>query len=394
MTDRTIIHIDMDCFFAAVEQRDNPNLRGKPVVICGSPDRRSVVSTASYEARKFGISSGSSAFSARLKCPDAAFVEGNPDKYVYASSRLMRILKDYTSEVEIASVDEAFMDITGCELVCGPPESIAWSIKDRVKKELGLTCSIGIAPNKLVAKMASGLHKPDGLTVVLPGEEQSFLSKLPVGKLYGVGEKTQQVLHRLGVGTVFDLTLVPRDVLVRYFGVGGECLYHASRGIDDSPVIPYYKSHSAKSMGHEHTFDRDVNNPRAVLGTLLWLSEKLGRRLRQGNYFANNVTVKLRFADFKTITRCCMLRTPTNLERVIFPCAKELLLASWQDRKMLRLLGVCAGGLVRSQSVQLELFGVENNRRYKKMVEAVDKIRDRFGERAIRYAGSFSAYVV
>ena len=384
----------MDCFFAAVEQRDNPNLRGKPVVICGSPDRRSVVSTASYEARKFGISSGSSAFSARLKCPDAAFVEGNPDKYVHASSRLMRILKDYTSEVEIASVDEAFMDITGCELVCGPPESIAWSIKDRVKNELGLTCSIGVAPNKLVAKMASGLHKPDGLTVVLPGEEQSFLSKLPVGKLYGVGEKTQQVLHRLGVGTVFDLTLVPQDVLVRYFGVGGECIYYASRGIDDSPVIPYYKSHNAKSMGHEHTFDRDVNNPRAVLGTLLWLSEKLGRRLRQGNYFANNVTVKLRFADFKTITRCSMLRTPTNLERVIFPCAKELLLASWQDRKMLRLLGVCAGGLVRSQSVQQELFGVESSRRYKKMVEAVDKIRDRFGERAIRYAGSFSAYAV
>ncbi len=384
----------MDCFFAAIEQRDNPNLRGRPVVICGSPDRRSVVSTASYEARKFGIGSGSSAFSARLKCPDAAFVEGNSDKYTYASSRLMQILKDVTSEVEIASVDEAFVDITGCEAIFGPPETIAWSIKDRVKKELGLTCSIGIAPNKLVAKMASGLHKPDGLTVVLPGEEQSFLSKLPIGKLYGVGEKTQQVLHKLGVGTVFDLTLVPRDVLVRHFGVGGECLYHASRGIDDSPIIPYYKSYSAKSMGHEHTFDRDVNNPRAVFGTLLWLSEKLGRRLRKGNYFANNITVKLRFADFKTITRCCPLRTPTNLERVIFPCAKELLLASWKDRKMLRLLGVCAGTLARSQSVQLELFGVGNNKRYKRLVETVDKIRDRFGERAIRYAGSLSAYAV
>jgi len=391
---RTIIHIDMDCFFAAIEQRDNPNLRGKPVVICGSPDRRSVVSTASYEARKFGIGSGSSAFSARLKCPDAAFVEGNHEKYIYASGRLMQILKDVTSEVEIASVDEAFVDITGCEAMYGPPESVAWSIKDRVKKELGLTCSVGVAPNKLVAKMASGMHKPDGLTVVLPGEEQIFLAKLPVGKLYGVGEKTRQVLHKLGVRTVFDLTLVPRDVLVRHFGVGGECLYHASRGIDDSPVVPYYKSHSAKSMGHEHTFDRDVNNPRAIFGTLLWLSEKLGRRLRKGNYFASNITIKLRFADFTTITRGSMLRTPTNVERVIFPCAKRLLLASWKDRKMLRLLGVCAGSLARSQSVQQELFGVENNQRYKKMVEAVDEIRDRFGDKSIRYAGSLSAYVI
>jgi len=306
----------------------------------------------------------------------------------------MQILKDVTSEVEIASVDEAFVDITGCEAICGSPESVAWSIKDRVKKELGLTCSIGVAPNKLVAKVASGMHKPDGLTIILPGEEQSFLSKLPVGKLYGVGEKTQQVMHRLGVRTVFDLTLVPRDVLVRHFGVAGECLYHASRGIDDSPVIPYYKSHSAKSMGHEHTFDKDVNSEKAVFGTLLWLSEKLGMRLRKGNYFANNITVKIRFADFKTITRCSMLRTPTNLERVIFPCAKELLLASWKERKMLRLLGVCAGSLARSQSVQQELFGVENNRRYKKMVEAVDKIRDRFGDKSIRYAGSLSAYAV
>ncbi|MBN1593607.1 MAG: DNA polymerase IV, partial [Candidatus Coatesbacteria bacterium] len=288
----------------------------------------------------------------------------------------------------------AFMDITGCELIFGPPEHLAWAIKDRIKKELGLTCSIGIAPNKLLAKVASGLHKPDGLTVVLPGEEQSFLAKLPVGKIYGIGEKTQQALHKLGVNTVFDLTLVPKDVLVHHFGVGGECLYHASRGIDDSPVIPYYKSHSAKSMGHEHTFDRDVNNPIAVFGTLLWLCEKLGRRLRKGNYYAGNITIKLRFADFTTINRGCMLRTPTDLERVLFPYAKRLLLTSWKERKMLRLLGVCASNLARSQKVQQELFGIESNRRYKKLVEAADKIRDKFGERAIRFASSLSAYAV
>ncbi|HUT03432.1 MAG TPA: DNA polymerase IV [bacterium] len=389
---RTIIHVDMDCFFAAVEQRDNPKLRGKPVIICGSPDRRSVVATASYEARKFGIQSGSSAFSARLKCPNAAFVEGNPDKYLYASSRLIGILKDYTSEVEVFSIDEAFLDISGCEPLFGPPESVAWSMKERVKKELGLTCSVGIAPNKLVAKIASGLHKPDGLTVVLPGEEQSFLGKLPVGKLWGVGEKTQRVLNRLGVRTVFDLTLVPKEILTSHFGVIGECLYFASRGIDNSPIIPYYNSHDAKSMGHEHTFDRDVNNPRAIFGTLLWLCEKLGRRLRKGRYFATNVTVKLRFADFTTITRALMLRTPTNLEGVIFSNAKRLLLASWKERRMLRLIGVTGGGLVRAPCVQLELFGIADNQRYRRMVEAADRIRDRFGERAIRHGGSLSAY--
>ena len=389
---RTIIHIDMDCFFAAVEQRDNPKLRGRPVVICGSPDRRSVVSTASYEARKFGIQSGSSAFSARLKCPEAAFVEGNPEKYLYASSRLIKILKDYTSEVEVFSVDEAFLDISGCETLFGPPENVAWSIKERVKKELGLTCSVGIAPNKLVAKIASALHKPDGLTVVLPGEEQSFLAKLPVGKLWGVGEKTKRVLNRLGVRTVFDLTLVPKEILKSYFGVIGEYLYLASRGIDNSPVIPYYESHNARSMGHEHTFDRDVNDPRVVFGTLLWLCEKLGRRLRKGKYFATNVTVKLRFADFTTITRGMTVRTPTNLERVIFSNAKRLLLASWKGQQMLRLIGVTGGGLVREPCMQLELLGIANNPRYRRMVEAVDKIRDRFGERAIRYAGSLLAY--
>ena len=391
---RTIIHIDMDCFFAAIEQRDNPKLRGKPVVICGDPDRRSVVSTASYEARKYGINSGSSAFSARLRCPHAEFVEGNPDKYIFASSRLVKILKDYTSEVEIASVDEAFMDITGCETTVGPPESVAWSIKERVKSELGLTCSIGMASNKLIAKVASGLHKPDGLTVILPGEEQSFLSKLPVGKLYGVGEKTQQVLHNLGVQTVFDLTLVPKETLIRQFGVVGDCLYQMCRGIDDSPVIPYYKDHQAKSMGHEHTFDRDVGDPWKLLGTLLWLSEKLGRRLRKGNYFAGNLTLKLRFADFTTITRASTLRAPTCMDRVLFQYAKRLLCASWQSGKMLRLIGISGGHLMHSRGVQLELFGIQSNQRYKRLVETVDEIRDRYGDKAIRYAGSLSAYAV
>jgi len=390
--ERTILHIDMDCFFAAIEQRDNPNLRNRPVIVCGDPQRRSVVSTASYEARRFGVTSGNSVFLARLRCPDAVFVEGNPDKYLFASTRMVKILKDYTPQVELFSVDEAFLDITGSTRLFGSSENVAWSIKRRIREELDLGCSIGIAPNKLLAKIASGLHKPDGLTVVLPGEEQSFLDNLPVEKLWGVGEKTQRVLAKLGVRTVFDLRLVPREVLVQYFGVVGDCLYLMARGIDQSPVIPYYQPQEPKSMGHEFTFARDVANVDCALATLLSLSDKVARRLRQDGWLAASVTLKLRFADFKTITRSSTLRTPTNWDRAIFAQAKSLLLSAWDRRRPLRLIGVTAGRLIRSTDLQLELFDLERAERYRRVVEAVDRIRDRFGERAIGYAASLGRY--
>ena len=298
----TILHVDLDAFFAAVEQRDRPELRGRPVVVggAGGSDARGVVSAASYEARRFGIHSAMPLRTAAALCPDAVFLPVDGARYVAASGEVMAILARFTPRVEPISIDEAFLDVAGSEALFGPPEAIAHAIKAAVRSEVGLTASVGVASTKLVAKIASDLQKPDGLVVVRAGAEATFLAPLPIRRLWGIGEKTRLALADFGVRTIGDLATIPPDALRRRFGEHGARLAERARGIDPSPVEP---SQDAKSVSHEHTFDVDTSDREVIERTLLGLSEGVAARLRAAGLRAGVVAVKVRDSEFATHTR-------------------------------------------------------------------------------------------
>jgi len=381
VTGRTILHVDLDAFFASVEQRDRPELRGRPVIVGGGggEDARGVVSAASYEARVFGVHSAMSLREAYRRCPDGVFLPVDGRRYQAASREVMTILRRFTPLVEPISIDEAFLDVTGSAALFGDGASIARQIREAVRAEVGLTASVGVATNKLVAKIASDLRKPDGLVVVPPGEEADFLAPLAIGRLWGVGEKTAAALAEYAVRTIGDLAALPADLIERRFGKHGASLVERASGIDPDPV---HEGDPAKSVGHEHTFDVDTSDPEVIERTLLAMADGVAGRLRSAGVRAGTIAVKIRDSSFRTITRQRTLAEPTDLTEPIFRAALEL--ARPQIRGMrVRLLGVSASNL--GEREQLALFEPVEPRR-RRAVEAADQLRRRYGERAVTRA--------
>ncbi len=377
---RTILHVDLDAFFAAVEQRDRPELRGKPVIVGGGgPNQRGVVSAASYEARAFGVHSAMPLRTAGRLCPHGVFLPVDGAKYSAVSKDVMRVLRRFTPAVEPISIDEAFLDVTGSRRMFGDGPAIGRQIKEAVRTEIGLTISVGVATTKLVAKIASDLRKPDGLVVVEPGDEASFLAPLPITRLWGVGEKSALALREYGVRTIGDLAALPDDLLERRFGKYGGSIGMRARGIDDDPVAG---RDPAKSIGHEHTFDVDTSDRDQIERTLLAMSEGVSERLRDSGVKATTITVKIRDTTFRTITRRRTLPDPTDLTEPIFRTALELARPEVRGIRI-RLLGVTASGL--GERDQLALFAPDDPRR-RRAVEAADAVRHRFGEQAITRA--------
>jgi DNA polymerase-4 len=384
---RTIVHIDMNAFFASVEQMCNPSLRGKPLIICGDPDGRSVVSTASYEARKFGVSSGMSVGDAKRRCPDGLYMEGNPRKYVYYSLQLFQVYSRFTAVVEPFSIDEAFLDLS-CTEYGGFDKARSSGIA--IKEEIGscfpgLLASVGIGPNKYIAKMASFLEKPDGLVIIRDQLEfRKIFWPMEVDALWGVGEKTKNLLNKLGIFSVAQLANAPLNILKGHMGENGDALRCLAWGEDDSPVIPYYQGIPAKSMGHEHTLDSDIGDLDSMEGVLLRLSDQVGRRLRKENCRARTICVKLRFPDFVTIQRQTSLSRHIDDDIEIFRVARVLLRENIKGRKV-RLLGVTASNLEYSGRGVNYLF-LEQERKAC-LAATVDSLKDKFGENILIRAG-------
>jgi DNA polymerase-4 len=379
--ERAIIHLDLDAFFVAVERLDNAGLIGLPVIVGGRPEVRGVVASASYEARAFGVHSAMPTAQALRLCPQAILISGHRARYVEMSRRVMTILADYTPLLEPISIDEAFLDVTGTEEHYGPPGDLANAIQARIDRELGLSSSLGVATNKLLAKIASDLRKPHGITVVPAGKEADFLAPLSIRKLWGVGEVTGRELERLGVHTIGDLARQTLESLRARFGAQGEVLWRAAAGIDDSPVTP---EHEAKSLSREETFAQDVGDATILRRELLRLSDAVAARLRRNNFQARTVTLKLRYGDFSTISRQATLADATDAGPVVYAQVLALFDSAWERGRPVRLLGVAAANLTQPAR-QLRLFEQED-RRQTQLDAALDRIRARFGERAIQRA--------
>ena len=377
---RTILHVDLDAFFAAVEQRDNPELRGKPVVVGGrSANDRGVVATASYEARKFGIHSAMPLRTAGRLCPDAIFVPGHHSRYQEVSRQVLEILRRFTPQVEAISIDEAWLDVTRSRALFGDGESIARQIKAAVRDETELTISVGVATTKLVAKIASDLRKPDGLVVVPPGDEAKFLDPLPISRLWGVGPKTAARLVDYGVRTIGDLQRLERQHLIRRLGPHGSTLVDRAHGIDGDTVD---FGDAAKSIGHETTFEHDSADPEVIERTLLAMADGVSARLRVAGYKASTVEVKIRDSQFNTVIRQRTLPEPTDLTDPIWKVAVELGRPLYRG-KTVRLVGVTASNLDQGQ--QLALFEADDPKQ-RAVVKAADSVRRRWGERAVTRA--------
>lgn len=383
------MHVDMDAFFASVEQRERPWLEGKPLIVGGDPQKRhGVVSSASYPARKYGVKAGMPLALAKRLCPFATVITlTDIEKYNYISSQLVKIFYHFTPVVEPFSIDEAFLDITGCQRLFGTPYQLAQELKSEIKNELGLSCSVGIAPNKLLAKLTSSLNKPDGLTIISKDKLKETLYPLEVGRLWGIGEKTNKVLSKFGIRTVGDLASLPVEVLKNQFGKVGEWLHLMANGIDDSPVL--VKSPLEKSMGHEHTLPKDTNDPDEISSVLLTLSSMVARRLRQKRFQGRTVTLKLRYSDFVTLTRSETITKPTDSEHSIYKVAKKLTSCFDLGIRKARLLGVSVSNLVKDKlSLQTSFQFPEYYDKKKEVYSAMDKIKDKFGEEKVGWATS------
>ena len=379
MARRAIIHADLDAFYASVEVLDDPSLRGKPVIVGGGPDERGVVSAASYEARQFGVQSAMPLRTAARRCPHGVFLPGRPDRYRELSQRVMAIFADYTPLVEPISLDEAFLDVTASAAAFGDGESIGRRIKERVLDEVGLVVSVGVATNKLCAKVASDLRKPDAFVVVPPGDEAAFLAPLPIRRLWGVGPQAQAALSEYGVATIGQLAAMPPGTLHRRFGRHGDELAARARGEDRSPVQPM---HAPKSIGHEHTFHVDTVDRRKLEATLLDIAESVASRLRRHELAAGSVQLKLRYEGFETVTRQAPLPLQTRDAGPLYEAGLALLARTRIDGRGVRLIGLTAINLTDAQ--QLTLFDAPD--RSDRLARSIDVVRDRFGEHAITRA--------
>ncbi len=386
MAQRTILHIDFDAFFAAVEQREHPEYRGQPVIV-GGTSHRGVVSTASYEAREFGIHSAMPMWEARRRCPKGIFLPVDGAAYGEYSRQAIEILSRYSPRLAPASIDEAYMDVTGSLRLFGGLEAICRGIKDEVREALGLTLSIGASPSRLVSKMASDWEKPDGLVIVLPEELPDRLFPLPVGTIPGVGNVAEKKLAQMGVTTIGQLARIPRMLLDRHFGKQGDYLWHASHARDDSDV-PYYRpgENDRKQISREQTLARDTRDLSVLRRRLLGLVEDVGRQLRRRGQRANTITVKVKLSDFKLFTRSHSLDTPTELDEDIYATACDLLGVVKFGAQRARLIGVGVSGLTDGAGPgQLNLFSDDAERRTD-LTRARDAIAERFGSSAITRA--------
>lgn len=368
-----ILHVDLDAFYAGVEVLKDPSLKGKPVIV-GGTGPRGVVASASYEARAYGVRSAMPAVRARRLCPDGVFVSSDFEAYRTHSNRFREVLLSYTPLVEPIALDEAFLDVGGATRLFGEPREIGRRIREDVEGEVGVTCSVGIAASKFVAKLASDHCKPDGLLHVPADDTLAFLEPLPVGRLWGVGEKTGDLLGRLAIRTVGDLARTPRSVLERLLGeASAKHLVELSHGVDDRPVVPY---EAPKSVGHEETFDHDLDDDDEIARELLHLSGKVAARLREDGYQARTVTLKARLANFTTLTRAKTLTDPTDVGADLYRVTLALYRALPGDRRRIRLLGVQASGLVSAGTEQLALLHGE---RWGDVERTLDRIERRFG---------------
>jgi len=368
----------MDAFFASVEQRCDPALRGRPVAVVGR-SARTVVTAASYEAREYGVRTGMNRYEAACACPRLVFVEGDNRKYMDVSARIIRVIEAFSPLVEQYSIDEAFADVTGTEGLFGPPRALAASLKRRILEETGLTCSVGIGPNKLIAKMASGMEKPDGLVVVAPESVAALMEDLDVGELWGIGAATRAALATIGengVRTCGELGRAHPEVLRRRFGAVGERLGRMGRGQDAAMVVPADEQAGPKSVGHSKTLARDLSSKRAVETEILKLSEKAGARMRRHGLAGRTVSLTLRYTDFHTFSRQRTLPAPTDDTREIASAACAVL-GSVRLRSAVRLVGVTVSGIT-DHARQLPLF--EHERRREDLLRAMDSVNGRFGD--------------
>ncbi len=379
---REIIHLDMDAFYASVEVLDNPDLKGLPVIVGGSSDR-GVVSAASYEARVYGVHSAQPIVVARRLCPQGIFVPVRMSRYIEISEQIMAIFSHYTPLVEQISVDEAFLDVTGCHSLFGSAIDIAVKIRKQVRQEIGLTVSAGIAGSKLVAKIASDCNKPDGMTVVPHGEEETFLAPLPIKRLWGVGRKTLPALNLLGIHCIGDLARLSLDFLEKKFGKQGRHMYFCARGIDDREVEIDY---TTKSIGNEETFERDITDLQRIKKELLRLATKVGERLRRHRFSGRTITLKVKYHDFISVSRSMTLTQPTNDSRELYQAALNLLPRTLAGSKAVRLVGIAVDKLQEDTCPrQLGLFTCAKRNR-NDLNRALDQINDRFGSATIKPA--------
>ena len=379
-----ILHIDMDAFYASVEQLDNPGLKGKCVIV-GGPSKRSVVSAASYEARKYGVRSAMPIFMAKQKCPEGVFVPPRIQRYKEVSKKIMKLLCDFSPLVEPVSIDEAYMDITGGERLLGSPEQVGIHIKEKIRKKVKLTCSVGIAPNKFLAKIASDMEKPDGLFIIMPDEAHEFIKSLAINKVPGIGKKTGSLLENLGITTLGDVKKYREKILLSRLGKSGKRLIELSACIDNSPVTPFSQR---KSVSTEHTLTEDTRDQTILKKFLLKHSQDVGRELRRLEVKAKTITLKLKQEDFKQITRSTTIDNPTQSSETIYSTACRLLL-KYRLKTKIRLIGVGASGFVPSaMPFQMELFEQKEKKgnNWEKVERAIDAIIEKFGEDAVRRA--------
>lgn len=382
MTSFSIIHMDMDAFFASVEQLDHPDLIGKCVVVGGSSNR-GVVAAASYEARKYGIRSAMPIFQARQKCTELVIMPPRRKRYVELSRRIMSILNSFSPLVESVSIDEAYLDVTGCDRISGPPDMIAGRIKTKIKESTKLTCSVGVAPNKFLAKIASDFQKPDGLTIIKSDDVARFVQSLPITKVPGVGQMAGKKLNELGIQMLGQVQQVPIQTLVRKFGKFGYRLFDLSRGIDDSSVIP---NHIAKSVSSETTLEADTSDKQILAAHLLAQSQAVAGQLRQHHALARNITLKLKTADFQRHSCGQTLDQPIRSADMIYRISLELLHKSVFSQPV-RLIGVSAGGLqADTLPVQRDMFDTARDLHHQKwetVENVIDEVAKRYGHRYV-----------
>jgi len=384
---RTYFHVDMDAFFVSVEELFDPSLKGKPVVVGGQRDQRGVVSAASYAARKFGVHSAMPLRTAARLCPHAIFVDGHPNRYRDCSKQVHAVLKTFSPLVDMASIDEAYLDMTGTERLHGPPLAAAHALHEKMKRETKLNCSVGIATSRLVAKISSDQAKPNGVLWVVPGHEPSYLAPLDIRKVPGVGKATEKALNACGIRRVGDLAALDQAFLEQRFGKWGLALAGKSRGLDAGGwyTAAVGEETGPKSISHEHTFNVDTADDAALEATLARLSEMVGRRLREQSLYARTVQLKLRYSDFSTITRAHSLDHATQLDTDIFEQARSLFRENRKPGSTIRLLGVHVSSFDTNDG-QLDLLEGERAARWRKALNAVDKLRDKFGDDSVSLA--------